>query len=120
MSQPWWHIQFHRTDNGKCPYLEDFFLSLSGEDQKRIREKLAIVEQHGPQYDEFTDQLNADIWELRFHIRHGIVRLFYFYQPNHTIIITHAVCKKYWKTKRADIQLAMQYMSEHVLRGKQP
>lgn len=48
MSQPWWHIQFHRTDNGKCPYLEDFFLSLSGEDQKRIREKLAIVEQHGP------------------------------------------------------------------------
>ncbi len=114
MSQPRWRILFHRTDNGKCPYLEDLFLSLSREDQIRIRDKLAMVEQHGPRYDEFSDQLNADIWELRFHIRQGIVRLFYFYQPDYTIVITHGICKKYRKTKRRDIELAMQYMGEYT------
>ena len=113
MSQPVWHVQFHRTDHGRCPAF-DFISSLPAENQKRLRERLGMVEQHGPRYDEFSDQLTEDIWELRFRVRDGIVRLFYFYQPNHTIIITHGVCKKYQKTKPADIRLATRYMNEYL------
>ncbi len=73
----------------------------------------------GPKYDEFSDHLDGDIWELRFHIRDGIVRLFYFFQPNHTIVVTHAMCKKTQKAKRADIELAEQYKGEYLSRGQE-
>lgn len=115
MSEPKWHVVFHTTDNGKRPAIE-FLVSLEPEDQVRIRQKLAVVEQQGPQYDEFSDQLDDDIWELRFHIRDGIVRLFYFYQPNHTIVVTHGMRKKAQKAKRSDIDLARQYMGEYLRR----
>lgn len=114
-----WEVQFHETNNGKCPAL-DFIRSLTGENQIRIRERLRMVEQYGPRYDEFSDQLTDDIWELRFRIKDGIVRLFYFYQPNHTIVVTHGVCKKYQKTKPRDIQLATRYMNEFLAKGRQP
>ena len=116
MSQPKWQVLFHTTDNGRRPFL-DFLGSLPAADQVRIRNKLSVVEQQGPQYDEFSDQLTDSLWELRFHIRDGIVRLFYFYQPGHTLVITHGVCKKYQKTRRADIELALQYMGEYLSRG---
>ena len=110
-----WQVRFHETDNGKYPAV-DFIGSLTGENQKRIRERLSMVEQYGPQYDEFSGQLTEDIWELRFNVRNGTVRLFYFYQPDHTIVITHGVCKKYQKTKPGDIRLAMRYMKEFLAR----
>jgi phage-related protein len=108
-----WQVRFHRTDNEKCPTF-DFIGSLSGEDQKRIRERLEMVEQHGPKYDEFSGQLTEVIWELRFRIATGIVRLFYFYQPGYMIVITHGVCKKYQKIKQTDIRLATRYMNEYL------
>jgi phage-related protein len=47
-----------------------------------------------------------------------IVRLFYFYQPNHAIVITHGICKKQQKTDRNDIKLAIQYMEEYLARSR--
>ncbi len=118
MSQPTWTIEFHRTDNGKCQVIEDFFPSLTPQDQVRVRALLRKVEQHGPEYDDFSKPLEGDILELRFTIQAGIVRLFYFYRPNYTIVITHGICKKKQKTDRADIVLAIRYMQEYLARSR--
>jgi hypothetical protein len=55
--QPTWKIQFHRTDNGRCQVLEEFIPSLTSPDQVRVRSLLKKVEQHGPEYDEFSEYL---------------------------------------------------------------
>jgi phage-related protein len=120
MGQQQWKIVFFRSQNGRCPYL-DFFNSLIIEDRVRIKNRLDMVAQYGPRYDEFSGSLKPhadDLFELRFEVVSGIVRLFYFYQPNHTIVITHGYCKKTQKTDRSEIQQAMQYRGEYLMRGK--
>jgi phage-related protein len=118
MNQPAWNIEFYTTENGRCQVTEEFMPSLTAEDRVRVAKRLEMVKQHGPTYDEFSGQLTRDIWELRFTIRAGIVRLFFFYRPGYTIIITHGVCKKAQKAKPADIRLAVRDMNESLARGK--
>jgi len=116
MSLPEWNIEFFRLDSGRQPYL-DFFRSLPTEDQARIRSKLDVVRQHGPQFDELSKHLADGIYELRIQVFSGIVRLFYFYQRNYTIVITHGICNKKQKTDRAEIEQARQYRGQHRTRG---
>lgn len=121
MGQQQWNVTFFRSQNGRCPYL-DFFNDLIREDQARIKSRLNMVAQYGPRYDEFSSSLKPhtdDVFELRFEVVSGIVRLFYFYQPNHTIVITHGYCKKTQKTDPSEIRQAMQYRGEHLTRGRQ-
>lgn len=114
-----WNIILFVSENGRCPYLE-FLNDLIKEDQARIKNRLNMVKQYGPRYDEFSKPLKPhsdDVFELRIDVRSGIVRLFYFYQPGYTIVITHGYCKKTQKTDRSEIQQAMQYRGEYLTKG---
>lgn len=110
-----WTLVFFRSDNDRCPSTE-FLASLDAADKARILNKLKTVSVQGPRYDDFSDQLTRDIWELRFYINDGIVRLFYFYQPNYTIVITNGMCKRKQKADPHAIALAERYMAEYLAR----
>jgi phage-related protein len=112
-----WDIKFFRLSSGRCPF-DEFFNELQKEDQVRIRSRLEKVRQEGPRYDQFSSHLRDEIYELRFNISAGTTRLFFFYQPNQTIVITHGTPKKQRKIKAADIELAMQYRAEYLERGE--
>ena len=105
------------TSSGRCPY-DDFLSELQKEDQVRIRRRLEKVRQEGPRYDQFSNHLRDEIYELRFNISAGTIRLFFFYRPNQTIVITHGTPKKQRKIKASDIELAMQYRAEYLERGE--
>ena len=60
---------------------------------------------HGPPH---TEQVDRDIYEVRVG-RQNIARVFFFFQPDRTIVLTHGYVKKQQKLDRGELRRAREY-----------
>ena len=82
---------------------------------KRLRQeraffwkKIAILQKMGTTLKEpHVRHVRGKLWELRFSINGRKIRVFYFLQKPGTIVLLHAIVKKYGKTRTKDIDIAM-------------
>jgi phage-related protein len=114
-----WTIQFYILPGGKCPTIE-FIETLPKADQRVVLDRFDRIQRVGPTYNmSWVKPFGDGLFELRFHIRDGIIRFFFFYQPNQIIVLTHGFQKKTNKTPNHEIDIARAYMHEWIKEHKQ-
>ena len=122
-----WEVEFYEKSDGECP-TEEFLLDLEKSDKKivvLIMKALNRLEQYGEALRRpYVDILRDKIWELRVKTHHGLFRLLYFFfDEEGKIIVTHGISKKSGDVPDAEIEKAIEYRKDYLERkqkGKFP
>jgi phage-related protein len=111
-------IIFYRTKDGNCP-VENFLDSLPGKVAQKITWTLEILENQGMLPSTYFKKLkNTEIWECRIQFGSNIYRIFCFFELNSIIVLTHGFIKKSQKTPQKEIERAIAYKNDYILRRK--
>jgi phage-related protein len=120
-----YHIRYIITMNFEVELLEPamtFIHSLSQKMQNKALRAVGLLERFGYQLHEPESKTltNADgLKELRVQFGGDICRLFYFHYMGKMYVVTSGYIKKEQKTKRSEIERALQIKKQFILeRGK--
>jgi phage-related protein len=64
----------------------------------------------------YIDYLRDDIYELRIRLRRGHCRVLYFIFHRNTFVLLHAILKKTGKVADAEIERAIEYKLDYMMR----
>jgi phage-related protein len=75
------------------------------------------LEEHGPALDRpHVGFLRDHIHELRVRTHHGLYRLLFFFYGGRKFIITHGIVKKTAKVPDSEIDRAIKYRKDYIVR----
>lgn len=104
-----YEVLFFEDSNGK-EFISSFLEELSEKNRARVFREIDLLENNGPALKEpHTKYLKNGIFELRTSIKESYVRIFYFYDKEKIIILTHGFMKKTKKTPVKEIKRALKY-----------
>lgn len=104
-----YEVLFFEDSNGK-ELISSFLEELSEKNRARVFREIDLLENNGPALKEpHTKYLKNGIFELRISIKESYVRIFYFYDKEKIIILTHGFMKKTKKTPVKEIKRALKY-----------
>lgn len=104
-----YEVLFFEDLNGK-EFISSFLEELSEKNRARVFREIDLLENNGPALKEpHTKYLKNGIFELRISIKESYVRIFYFYDKEKIIILTHGFMKKTKKTPVKEIKRALKY-----------
>lgn len=104
-----YEVLFFEDSNGK-EFISSFLEELSEKNRARVFREIDLLENNGPALKEpHTKYLKNGIFELRISIKESYVRIFYFYDKEKIIILTHGFMKKTKKTPVKEIKRALKY-----------
>ena len=115
-------IIYYEKEGGDCPVREFMQQFNPLREKPVIYARLALLEEHDPQLKRpYADLLRDKIYELRFKISNKQVRILYFFAPNKKIIITNAFIKKTDKVPENEIERAIRYRHDYLVKlGEKP
>ena len=97
--------------DGKRCFAQEYLESLPERDRKKLMALLRRASQYGPRKNKQKfRKLEGDIFEFKSFQD----RLYWFYQPNNTIVLTHGSRKKADRADRAEIDRATDLMSRYL------
>lgn len=108
----------YETASGR-DYIYDFLETLK-QDKPKLRAKfiraIEILEEFGIKTTEpVSKKLESGIFEVKATVGKDTARILYFFH-NDKIILTHGFIKKTQKTPRSEIEKALKYRQEYILR----
>ena len=114
-----WEVVLYTTETGKCP-IDIFLESLSVDDKEDMIKWILYLENVGNDIRRpHGDYLRDKIYELRVTLRNNITRtLFFFYNDDNEIVLTHAFTKKTDKVPDKEINKAIKYRNDYIQRTK--
>ena len=107
------NAKFFRTANGAEP-VRDWLRELPKEDRTTIGEDIRTVQIGWPLGMPLVRKLEADLWEIRITLAHGIARVL-FTLENDTMVLLHGFIKKSHKIPKGELELAVNRLKQ--LRG---
>jgi phage-related protein len=112
-----WKIKVYRTADGKCP-LRDFMRTLSREEKAIITDKIEYLKVHNINIRRpHADYIRDKIYELRMTlITHETRVLYFFFNDDNEIILTHAFHKKTNEVSEVEINKAIKYRNDFLQR----
>ncbi|MBF0433079.1 MAG: type II toxin-antitoxin system RelE/ParE family toxin [Fibrobacteria bacterium] len=100
-------VVFYTTVNGKSP-VEENISKLANPDQAKAYSSLNFLEEHGYRLREpHVKTLKGNLKELRFRIKPGQYRVFFFFHNQDDIVLLHSFIKKTQKTPKTAISTAL-------------
>lgn len=97
-------VRFYQTDSGTEPVIE-WLKSLPPDYRKTIGEDIKTVQFGWPIGMPVVRKLEPGLWEVRSHVRDGIVRVIFTVCGN-TMVLLHGFIKKSQKTSADDLETA--------------
>jgi phage-related protein len=109
-------IELYEKKNDRCP-TRDFLDSLSASyELPYVDRMIGLLEMHGHNLRRpHADILRDHIYELRIRTRRQIRLLFFFFDGD-KIVITHGFIKKSNSVPQAEIDRAVEYRKDYLLR----
>jgi len=112
-----WEIILYTTETGKCP-VNDFMNGLSDKDRAEMIKKINYLKQVGNKIKRpRAAYLRDKIYELRITLTKNNTRtLYFFFNDNNEIILTHTFIKKTDKVPDSEIEKAIKYKNNYLKR----
>lgn len=112
-------IIYYKTAAGKCP-VQDFIDFLNPKVQQKILWTLKLLKEIDRLKKPYFEKLvnTDDIWECRIKFASDIFRIFFFFDNNSVVILTHGFIKKTNKTPPEQIKRAENLKQDYFLRKK--
>lgn len=112
-------VDIYTKSSGKKP-LEKYYdeLTEGGNAKETAQIKLAIerLKKYGRAVNEHFDKLVKPLQNDIYELRPGSNRVFFFYFDGNTIVLLHAYRKDKQKTKRIELEKALQEMQDYKRR----
>lgn len=106
------HLIYYRKENGFVP-MKGFLDSLEQKLQAKALRDLVVLQAKADLLREpMTKSLGKGLFELRLRQSSDIARMFFFFCPGRTIVVTHGFVKKTGKTPRIEIERALRYKAD--------
>ncbi len=102
---PLLRVVFFRTDTGREP-VREWLLDLDKEDRKAIGEDIKLVQFRWPLGLPLVRKIEADLWEVRSHLRSGRIARVMFTVMGTEMALLHGFIKKTQKTPQDDLEVA--------------
>jgi len=99
-------IVFYKSDSGGEP-VREWLQSLNKPDRKSVGEDLKTVQYGWPLGMPIVKKLDADLWQIRSHIKNGIARVIFTIRED-TIILLHGFIKKSDRIPQDELNTAKQ------------
>ena len=113
-----YEIIYFTNKRGDCP-VEEFLNSLQVNARAKVVKWLELLEEKGPNLPRpYADILRGKIRELRVSYGNLEIRLLYFFWKDKIIIVTHGFLKKERQIDSSEIERAINYMNEFILRNE--
>lgn len=109
-------IIFYKKENGECP-VSDFLSSLNKVMRYKLMHQLDLLELYGnnPKGD-FSKFIRDGIFEVRAQNKTDITRIFYFFDKNRQIVLTHGFVKKTQRLPASELETAKRYREDYLAR----
>lgn len=99
-------LVFFQTEMGRQP-VQEALDDLSKPDRARVLSYLSMLEQHGQSLKEpHVKPLREKLKELRFQVRPGQFRIFFFFHAGDKAVLVHSLIKKTQQTPKQDLALS--------------
>ena len=115
-AQQEWKIKFYKTEAGKCP-VNDFMKTLSTIERDKMVKRIAELKNIG--YNVTRPKgayLRDKIYELRITLANNETRTLFFFEFDDYIILTHTFNKKTQKVPNKEIEKALKYKQDFLIR----
>ncbi|HWV14868.1 MAG TPA: type II toxin-antitoxin system RelE/ParE family toxin [Cellvibrio sp.] len=96
--------RFFKTDLGAEP-VREWLRSVTADDRKALGEDIRTVQIGWPLGMPLVRKLEADLWEVRSHVKDGIARVIFTMHDN-TIVLLHGFTKKSQKIPAGELAVA--------------
>lgn len=111
-------VIYYTNKRGVCP-VEEFINSLQINVRVKVLKWVELLEEKGPNLPRpYADTLRDKIRELRVSRGSLEIRLLYFFWKDKIIIVTHGFLKKEIQADRSEIDKAINFMNEFILRNE--
>lgn len=111
-------ISYYENSSGKSP-VEKFIDSLDAKMRAKVFGRMELLEEYGPRLGmPFSRHIDDGIFELRVVQSSDIVRLFYFFVAERTIVLTHGFVKKTKKTPARELEKAKRLRKDWEIRNE--
>jgi phage-related protein len=112
-----WTIKLYKTADGKCP-IADFMKTLTQDEKMEITNRIEHLRTHGHNIRRpRAAYLRDKIYELRMSLTTNETRvLYFFFNDNNEIVLTHAFYKKTQKVPESEINKAIKYKNDFIQR----
>jgi phage-related protein len=119
VTQREWKIRLYTTADGKCP-MKDFMKTLSREEKAEITDRIKYLKIYGHKaIRPRAAYLRDKIYELRMTLTTTETRaLYFFYNDDDEIVLTHAFYKKTQAVSESEINKAIKYKNDYLQRYK--
>jgi len=110
---------YYRTEKGVC-YIEDFIDKQGIKVQRKILWTLRFLKETELLKEPYFRKMknSTDIWECRVRFGSNIYRLFFFFDENSIVILTHGFQKKTQKTPQDEIKRAEKIQNDYFLQKR--
>lgn len=110
-------VQFYENSDG-VSQISRFILSLGKKEQAKVLRTICLLRDNGSALREpHSKLLNDGIFELRVKLGSNTFRILYFFDDQHTIILTNGFMKKTQKIPPSEIEKAKKYRAEYFMKG---
>jgi phage-related protein len=110
-------VLLYETEDGRC-FVKDFILSLPVKIQREIAKILKLLEEVEILSEPYFKKLknSEGIWEVRKRFGSNSYRIFFFFDQDYIVILTHGFIKKRQKTPREEIRRAEKLRKDYLRR----
>lgn len=109
-------VDFYRKKDGESP-VEVFLDSLDKKMRAKAVRAISLLKIYGNNLREpYSKSLRDGIFELRVSLGSDIVRILYFFSDGRIVVLTNGFVKKTQKTPSNEIETALRYRSDWLVR----
>lgn len=110
-------IKYYETARGQKP-VEEFIDTLEENMQVKVLRQISLLKEYGNKLREpHSSPIGNGIFELRIIESGNIVRIFYFFIVEKTVVLTNGIVKKKQKLSPSAAKLAEQYKKDYEWRN---
>ncbi len=112
-----YEIEFYETENKKCK-VREFLAEMDDKLQGKVAFEIGLLRDYGPTLEmPHCRYLKNGIYELRPKIGKNHARILYFFFKDGKIVLTNGFIKKTQKTPQKEIELALKYRADYLIRN---
>ena len=110
---------FYRKPNGECP-VQEFLASLNKVMRFKMMHALDLLEIYGnkPKGD-YSRFVQDGIFEVRAQNKTDITRIFYFFDKDRKVVLTHGIVKKTQRLPLSELETARKCRADYLSREKE-
>ena len=114
-----WRVVHYETRSGRCP-IREFIDKLNRKERAKVLARIDLLEEEGPKLRRpYAGYLRDDIYELRVRISRIQYRVLYFFWSGTDIVLTHGIKKKVKRVPENEIDRAVRYREDWLMRDRE-